>query len=71
MTGGVVAYALVVKQSKVLAEGRRFEIPRGANLVIGRSQHLAGIVVKDELVRLTAGRSTRVTQASHELFFGL
>ncbi|CAN0117605.1 unnamed protein product, partial [Scytosiphon promiscuus] len=43
-------YALVVKESKALAVGRRFEIPHGADLVIGRSQSLAGIVVKDELV---------------------
>lgn len=44
-------YTLVVDKSKALAEGRRFELPCGSNVVIGRSQHLAGIVVKDEMVR--------------------
>lgn len=44
-------YTLVVKQSKALAPGRRFEIVCGSDVVIGRSQHLAGIVVKDEMVR--------------------
>ena len=44
------AYALVVKQSKALAEGRRFDLPVGANLVVGRSQSLADLVVKDETV---------------------
>ena len=43
-------YALVVQKSKALEEGRRFELLCGSDLVIGRSQNLAGIVVKDELV---------------------
>ncbi|CAN0533307.1 unnamed protein product, partial [Laminaria digitata] len=43
-------YTLVVKQSKALAPGRRFEIACGSDIVVGRSQHLAGIVVKDEMV---------------------
>ncbi|CAN0400275.1 unnamed protein product, partial [Ectocarpus sp. 12 AP-2014] len=48
--GGGSTYALVVKESKALAEGRRFELRCGDNLIIGRSQHLADIVVKDEMV---------------------
>lgn len=48
-------YVLVVKKSKALAEGRRFELPCGTDVVIGRSQHLAGIVVRDEMVKTTAG----------------
>lgn len=43
-------YVLVVKKSKALVEGRRFELPCGTDVVIGRSQHLAGIVVRDEMV---------------------
>lgn len=52
-SGGGSTYALVVKESKALAEGRRFELRCGDNLVIGRSQHLADIVVKDEMVRVS------------------
>lgn len=52
-------YALVVEQSKALAPGRRFELQCGSNVVIGRSQHLAGIVVKDEMVRRRGYRANR------------
>lgn len=45
-------YSLVVKKSKALVEGRRFELRPGSNVVVGRSQH-ANIVVKDEMVSLT------------------
>lgn len=44
------AYSLVVERSKAIEGGRRFELPCGSNVVVGRSQHRAGIVVKDELV---------------------
>lgn len=43
-------YFLVVQKSKALEEGRRIELRCGSNVVIGRSQNLAGIVIKDELV---------------------
>lgn len=45
------AYALVVKKSKALAEGRRFDLACGSSVVVGRSQHMARIVIKDEMVR--------------------
>lgn len=60
-------YTLVVKQSKALAEGRRFELRCGDNLVIGRSQSLAGIVVKDEMVSLRLGLRGWRERACHIL----
>ncbi|CAN0291217.1 unnamed protein product, partial [Ectocarpus sp. 8 AP-2014] len=60
--GGGSTYALVVKESKALAEGRRFELRCGDNLVIGRSQHLADIVVKDEMV---SKRHLRTANSEH------
>lgn len=52
-------YALVVEKSTALAEGRRFDLPCGREVVIGRSQHLADIVVKDEMVSSLSGRKDR------------
>ncbi|CAM9264213.1 unnamed protein product [Choristocarpus tenellus] len=43
-------FVLVVQESKSLAPGRRFELPCGSEIVVGRSHHLSQLVIKDDKV---------------------